>query len=251
MKYGGKAKAKLQMEDMSVGEVPFIDEKRGFFAIFDGHVDKNAAVKAKSIFPREFEKQIRKLKNEYKDVAEVFRHSFYQVDSQLSEYDFEGATATVAFVWKAGEDRYLQVANVGDSTAFLCRNGTAELLSRDHKVTGADEIARLKQGGFPYSEGQTRINGLAVSRALGDHFLKQNNLGVIVEPFISVPYKLTPTDSFIVLASDGLWDVMSGQEAVDMIKDIEAPDKMARKLVISALHSPKCTDNVTVIVITL
>jgi serine/threonine protein phosphatase PrpC len=253
IKYGGKGKAKLQMEDMSVVEVPFIEDKRGFFGVFDGHVDKNAAVRAKSVFPREFEKQIRKLKNlnDYKDLTETIRTTFYQVDSQLSEYEFEGTTASVVFVWKAGEDRYLQAGNVGDSTAFLCRNGMAEMITKDHKVTDADEIARLKQGGFSYTEGQTRINGLAVSRALGDHFLKQNNLGVIVEPYISPPYKLNPQDTFIIVASDGLWDAMSGQEAVDLVKDLDNPEKMARKLVLSALHSPKCTDNITVIVVTL
>jgi len=124
-------------------------------------------------------------------------------------------------------------------------------LSSDHKLTDPGEINRLKEGGFPYTEGQTRINGLAVSRALGDHFLKQNNLGVIVDPFVSEPFKLGASDSFIIIASDGLWDTMTGQEAVDLIKDLDSPEKMARKLVGSALHSSKCTDNITVIVINL
>ena len=48
------------------------------------------------------------------------------------------------------------------------------------------------------------MGGLAVSRALGDHFLKQEKLGVIAEPFVSQPIKLESTDSILIVASDGV-----------------------------------------------
>ena len=51
---------------------------------------------------------------------------------------------------------------------------------------------------------QTRINGLAVTRALGDHFAKENGSGMIAEPSLSPVYKLTPEDEYFMLASDGV-----------------------------------------------
>lgn len=51
---------------------------------------------------------------------------------------------------------------------------------------------------------QTRINGLAVSRAFGDHFIKNENLGVISEPYVSECIKLEPEDDILIIASDGV-----------------------------------------------
>lgn len=53
----------------------------------------------------------------------------------------------------------MQAANVGDSSAYLCRNGEAIPLTVDHKVTNLDEQERLKQSGVEVHEGMTRIHG--------------------------------------------------------------------------------------------
>eukprot|EP01103_Thecamoeba_quadrilineata_P015635 TRINITY_DN5001_c0_g1_i1.p1 TRINITY_DN5001_c0_g1~~TRINITY_DN5001_c0_g1_i1.p1 ORF type:complete len:463 (+),score=112.36 TRINITY_DN5001_c0_g1_i1:158-1546(+) len=246
----GKHKAKLQMEDVSFVDPNFMsDHKKALFCVYDGHVDKNAALAAKKLLPKELEKQLKG--KEGRCHREVLRQTFLSVDRQLAEFEFEGATATAALLWQFQDEKFLQVANVGDSTAFLCRNGKAVMISQDHKVTDLAEQQRMKDAGFSVSEGQTRINGLAVSRSLGDHFIKQNALGMIIEPYVHESIKLEPTDSFFIVASDGLWDVMSGQEAVDSIKDMDNGEKMAKRLVAGALSSPKCTDNITAIVVIL
>ena len=53
-------------------------------------------------------------------------------------------------------------------------------------------------------EGQSRINGLAVCRALGDHFVKQTSGGLTPEPFVSDAVQLNESDSKLIVASDGV-----------------------------------------------
>lgn len=69
------------------------------------------------------------------------------------------------------------------------------------QVTTASERARVLALGIELGEKATRIpGGLAVSRALGDHFLKSENSGLIADPFVSDLVHLTPADSHIILA---------------------------------------------------
>ena len=102
------------------------------------------------------------------------------------------------------------VANVGDSRAALVfRDGSARPLSRDHKPDLPAERARVEAtGGQVVFAGCWRVQGdLAVSRAFGDCHLKR--WGVIAAPEL-VTYVLdTNLHRWLVLASDGLWDVMS------------------------------------------
>jgi len=64
-------------------------------------------------------------------------------------------------------------------------------------------------------------------------------------------YELGVKDTHLILASDGLWDVMTGQHAFDLIKKIRSSTEAADKLLRTALASSKCRDNVTVIVVHL
>jgi len=88
---------------------------------------------------------------------------------------------------------------------FNSRDGEAIWLTRDHKVSDADEQERLKKlGPQAWHPGKSRINGLAVSRAMGDFFVKNEGLGLIGEPFVSQVYKIEPNDSILIVASDGV-----------------------------------------------
>eukprot|EP00011_Vannellida_sp_DIVA3-517-6-12_P004944 CAMPEP_0114636882 /NCGR_PEP_ID=MMETSP0168-20121206/17210_1 /TAXON_ID=95228 ORGANISM="Vannella sp., Strain DIVA3 517/6/12" /NCGR_SAMPLE_ID=MMETSP0168 /ASSEMBLY_ACC=CAM_ASM_000044 /LENGTH=815 /DNA_ID=CAMNT_0001848599 /DNA_START=271 /DNA_END=2718 /DNA_ORIENTATION=- len=247
---GGKGKPVYQMEDTHYTGHPFNgDAETALFGVFDGHVGKHAAEKAKVLFPEEFAKNLRGHEGET-DMAHVLRKTFLSTDAKMIEFDMEGATATGVYIWKVGGRRYLQAANVGDSNAFLCRNGKAIWLSVEHKVNDPAERERLLKAGMQLSEGQSRINGLAVSRALGDHFVKEH-YPVTAEPFISEPFVLEEGDDKLIVASDGLWDIVSGQEAMDIIKDMSDPTAMAAKLTETAVKSRLCNDNVTVIVVLL
>merc|ERR1711991_558664 len=109
------------------------------------------------------------------------------------------------------------LANCGDTRSVICRGGTAVDITRDQKATDPYEIARIvKAGGFVQNG---RVMGiLAVARAFGDATLKTANApkAVTVEPEIT-SFRPLPEDEFIIMATDGLWDVMSSQVAVDFV----------------------------------
>jgi len=171
--------------------------------------------------------------------------------------------------------RQLYTAHVGDSRAVLCRGGVGVRLTSlsDHRAGDQEEARQvMERGGMIINE---RVNGsLSVTRALGDRFLKAPFLegnAVSPVPHITV-VDLTPSDPFLVLACDGLWDVMTEQEAVNLVMEgwmktqssIMMDDGtvggqvhtstfceiMARMLVEEAL-SRGSTDNVTVQVVLL
>jgi serine/threonine protein phosphatase PrpC len=78
-------------------------------------------------------------------------------------------------------------------------------LTRDHKLAYEEERERMTRTGVDVNEGQTRIGGgIAITRALGDHFAKDNESGMIAVPYISEAIKLTPDDTHLILASDGV-----------------------------------------------
>eukprot|EP01119_Soliformovum_irregulare_P019921 TRINITY_DN639_c0_g1_i1.p1 TRINITY_DN639_c0_g1~~TRINITY_DN639_c0_g1_i1.p1 ORF type:complete len:845 (-),score=262.54 TRINITY_DN639_c0_g1_i1:37-2571(-) len=246
----GKEGTKKQMEDVNLVMCPFYDDvTKALFCVFDGHLGRNCAQDASLMFPQIFGKAMGQ--EERKDLGEVFKTSFSRVDSILSQHEYEGTTATTVFVWQVGDERYLQSANVGDSSSFLKRKDRVVMLSKDHKATDADEKARIRASGGQIADGATRLGGLAVSRALGDHFVKNEHLGLISEPHISPAIRLEPTDTHLIVASDGLWDVMTGEEAMDMIEDMQSGEAAAKKLIQAALAKPKCLDNITVMVVIL
>jgi serine/threonine protein phosphatase PrpC len=137
----------------------------------------------------------------------------------------------------------LVVANVGDSRAVLGRRDQGPLvLSDSHKPGDAVERARIEAAGgqvlsVTYTIGQgesvaatdrikrpgSNKGGLAVSRALGDSpYKQQTTLSTAEQLVVSVPsvktHMVTAGDDFLVLASDGVWDVMSNQEVIDLVK---------------------------------
>ena len=126
-----------------------------------------------------------------------------------------GSTCVVAVV--RGDK--LVVANAGDSRAVLSRRGVAVEMSRDHKPMDDDERARIvKAGGF-VQEG--RVNGsLALSRAIGDLEYKQGKSLPPQDQIVTaypelMEQTLREGDEFLVLACDGIWDVLSSQQCVD------------------------------------
>lgn len=124
-----------------------------------------------------------------------------------ASFSLTGSTATVAVV----TPRHIIVANCGDSRAVLYRRGRAIALSVDHKPDRADELARIEAaGGRVIFMNGARVQGiLAMSRAIGDKFLKPV---VISEPEITITRR-HPEDECLILASDGLWDVISNELA--------------------------------------
>ena len=144
------------------------------------------------------------------------------------------------------------VANVGDCRAVLCRKGEAIDMSRDHRPTYPSERMRVEELRGYVENGY--LNGvLSVSRALGDWDMKPRGSP---SPLIAEPefreLVLTEDDEFLIMGCDGIWDVMSSQQAVSIVRrglrwhsDL---DQCARDLVMEALRL-NTPDNLTVVVV--
>ncbi|KAI9209109.1 phosphatase 2C-like domain-containing protein [Polychytrium aggregatum] len=248
-------------------------EAQGWFAVFDGHAGKAAAEWCGNNLHETFAGILQS--QPARTVPELMNEAFVETDKQLGERKgmFSGCTAVVGFVrleddravdstpstnttpgqpadsLPVGETkpprrrRVLYTANVGDARAVLCRNGVAVRLSYDHKGSDQNEARRVVEtGGFVMNN---RVNGvLAVTRSLGDLAMKEWVLG---NPYTTETV-LDDDDTFLILACDGVWDVCTDQEAVDLIKDIAEPQQAAENLLDHAL-AQFSTDNLSVLVI--
>nr|CAB3265081.1 protein phosphatase 1G-like [Phallusia mammillata] len=132
-----------------------------------------------------------------------------------------GTTAVVALL----RENKLHVANAGDSRCVLCRkDGKAFDMSDDHKPEDEKELTRIQNAGGHVNP-QGRVNGgLNLSRAIGDHCYKTNKNLPLEEQMISAlpdirSVELKPGDEFMVLACDGIWNVLSSQEVVDFVRE--------------------------------
>ncbi|KAL5119611.1 mgpp2cl-1, protein phosphatase 2C-like protein 1 [Pleosporales sp. CAS-2024a] len=145
---------------------------------------------------------------------------------------------------EASRQRVLYTANVGDARIVLCRNGRALRLSYDHKGSDENEGRRVASAGGLILN--NRVNGvLAVTRALGDAYMKDLVTG---HPYTTETVIQADQDEFMILACDGLWDVCSDQEAVDLIRHVQDPQEASKKLVDYAL-ARFSTDNLSCMVV--
>ncbi|KAL2075451.1 hypothetical protein VTL71DRAFT_394 [Oculimacula yallundae] len=144
----------------------------------------------------------------------------------------------------ASRQRVLYTANVGDARIVLCRNGKALRLSYDHKGSDENEGKRVANAGGLILN--NRVNGvLAVTRALGDSYMKDLVTG---HPYTTETVIQPDLDEFIILACDGLWDVCSDQEAVDLVRNQQDPVAAAKQLCDHAL-ARFSTDNLSCMIV--
>ena len=153
-----------------------------------------------------------------------------------------GNTATVVFI----NNKLLYCANVGDSSCCLVSDKNAEFISIDDKITNKNEINRVKKCGAEIID--ERLNGvLAVTRGLGDFDMKKK--GLICEPHITkklIDHNL----KYCVIASDGVWDVLTPNDVFKVANELNDPSKIAKKLVDNSMEKGS-EDNISCIVIEL
>jgi len=219
--------------------------EHGYFAIYDGHGGRGAvdftAKTLHKVLAEEFEK------NPAVPPFDALRYAYLATDKQMNEaqIQFSGTTSISVLLLKRGNNRILYSANAGDARAVLNRDGKALRLSYDHKGSDEAETKRIVDaGGFVVLN---RVNGiLAVTRSLGDHAMKDYVIG---DPHLT-EVKLEPTDTHVIIACDGLWDVASDQEVVDLVIQETDAQKMSDKLLVHALKNGS-TDNISVMVVIL
>ncbi|KAL1459198.1 hypothetical protein WDU94_011205 [Cyamophila willieti] len=196
------------------------DPKAAFFAVYDGHGGSSIAEYAKN----HLHKHIVRRSEYERSIVEAMEDGFLDIDQTMKgkptlNGNECGSTAICILI----KNNLLYCANVGDSRAIACVNGVVHPLSQDHKPTNAKEKKRiLAAGGTVESK---RVNGmLALSRALGDYQFKKNeSLGPREQAVTALPdvieKKLTPDWEFLVIACDGIWEVMSNQEVASFVRD--------------------------------
>lgn len=256
---GGK---KLPMEDVCYYQWPLPGvEQFGLFGICDGHGGAEAAKAASKMLPEMITSILsisenRKRVLSHCDASDVLRNAFVQTESAM-HHQYEGCTATVLLVWTDDQEEFCaQCANVGDSACVMNTYGRQIKMTEDHRITAQSERIRLNETGEPLKDGETRLCGLNLARMLGDKFLKEQESRFSSEPYISqVVHIDKASNAFALLASDGLWDVISIKKAMQLVlqtRDRYATEKgnTAEKIansIVSEARSLRTKDNTSVI----
>ncbi|CAJ1925294.1 unnamed protein product [Sphenostylis stenocarpa] len=221
LRRGGK---RFAMEDVCFYQWPLPGlDQFGLFGVCDGHGGDGAAKSASKLFPEIIASILSdSLRRERVlslcDASDILRDAFSQTEAHMNHY-YEGCTATVLLVWTDGNDNFFaQCANVGDSTCIMSLNGKQIKMTEDHKIANYSERLRIEETGEPLKEGETRLYGINLARMLGDKFLKQQDSRFSSEPYISeVVHIDQASKAFAILASDGLWDVISVKKAIQLV----------------------------------
>ncbi|GAB4837057.1 hypothetical protein Ancab_039549 [Ancistrocladus abbreviatus] len=201
-----------------------------FFGVYDGHGGSQVANYCRdrihAALPEELETFKEGLINgTVKDDCQeqwrkAFINCFLKVDNEVGGKtghepvapETVGSTAVVAIICSS----HIIVANCGDSRAVLCRGKEAMALSVDHKPNREDEYARIEAAGGKVIQwnGHRVFGVLAMSRSIGDRYLKP---WIIPEPEVMFIPR-AKEDECLILASDGLWDVMTNEEVCEMAR---------------------------------
>ncbi|KAJ8545130.1 hypothetical protein K7X08_017713 [Anisodus acutangulus] len=232
-----------------------VDESKGllsqgaYYGVFDGH----SGVDAASFTQKNLLKFILEDSHFPSMVKKAVRNAFQKADNELADTKSldrtSGTTALIALIL----GRTMLIANAGDSRAVLGKRGRAVELSKDHKPNATSEKLRIEKLGGVIFDGY--LNGqLSVARALGDWHIKgaKGSTGPLSSEPEFEEVVLSEEDEFLIIGCDGLWDVMSSQYAVTIVrKELmlhSDPEKCSKFLVKEALKR-NCCDNLTVVVI--
>lgn len=198
--------------------------------------------------------EINKNSEKLQALKDLFLKAFKVMDRELRMHAnidcFCSGTTAVTLI-KQGQD--LIIGNVGDSRAILCTRDKKDSLIavqltvdlKPNLPAEAERIRKCKGRVFALQDEPevTRVwlpnndsPGLAMARAFGDFCLK--DFGLISVPDIFYR-RLTENDQFIVLATDGIWDVLTNKEVVDIVASAETRSLAARAVVESAVRAWK------------
>ncbi|KAL4160178.1 hypothetical protein PRNP1_000749 [Phytophthora ramorum] len=226
------------------------DEDTQFFGVYDGH----GGARASSLLALLFPLYMLAAPEYMSDLTAACRSASLAINDEILKRERDGhceGGATAVTLLIRGSRAVL--SNTGDCRAIMVskRDNVAQVtqLTTDHKASNDQEKQRIEeQGGMVlYVKGVARVNGrLAVTRAFGDAELSQV---VIADPEVTV-HELHREDEYIVMASDGLWDVLSNEQVASCIRNNPwlNVQEMANMLADRAVELGTL-DNVTVMVV--
>jgi serine/threonine protein phosphatase PrpC len=194
------------------------NEDTQFFGVYDGHGGARASSLLALLFPLYI-----LAAPEYKsDLTAACHSASMAINEEILRREKDGhceGGATAVTLLIRGKKAIL--SNTGDCRAVMVakRDKVAQVtqLTTDHKASNDQEKQRIEENGgmVLYVKGVARVNGrLAVARAFGDAELSQL---VIADPEVTV-HELHREDEYIVMASDGLWDVMTNEQVASCIR---------------------------------
>nr|CAB3473251.1 unnamed protein product [Digitaria exilis] len=182
------------------------------------------------------------------DVAFREELILHQKSKRIIRKDWHpGCTAVTALVVR----NKLFVANAGDCRAILSRAGKPFPMTKDHVASCLNERERVIKAGtevkWQIDTWRVGTAALQVTRSIGDDDLKP---AVTAQPEV-IETELSDDDEFLVMASDGLWDVVSNEDVLSIIKDtVKEPGMCSKRLATEAAERGS-KDNITVIVVFL
>ncbi|KAE8702361.1 putative protein phosphatase 2C 65 [Hibiscus syriacus] len=264
--YTRKGKKAINQDAMTVWE-NFTGEKNVFFCgVFDGHGPSGHKVArhvcdalplklSKMHQPQHRHRGCAKdseKDNCHKQWEADFIKAFEELDEDLiMEESLDSYCSGATAVTLVKQDHHLIISNLGDSRAILAtRDNRNQLipvqLTVDLKPSLQSEAERIKKHSGRVFAMEVEPNvpriwmpdqdcpGLAMSRAFGDFCLKDN--GLISTP--QVFYRtLTPKDEFVVMATDGVWDVLSNNEVIQIVSSVKRQSIAAKVLVYYAVQA--------------
>jgi serine/threonine protein phosphatase PrpC len=228
-----------------------------FIGLFDGHGGKKISSYLKENLPLYFLKKYHKnIYTKPSTATKIFNKFFDIVQNNLIAEHPQvikrcGSTACIGIHHKHKNQHKLWVLNVGDTRMVKCNKmNIAEQLSLDHKPNEPSEKLRITQLGGEVKKAPNddyRIGNLAVSRAFGD---------LDCVPYVThnpsiYYYNINQGDKFIILGCDGVWDVLSNQDAVDYVNSLLLNGSYRGNIAKDLAEYAYCnhsSDNITIIV---
>merc|ERR1719295_205302 len=183
----------------------------GFFGLYDGHGGRATV----DFLTCSLYLNLRHYLSLHKNISmsKALEDCYSITDKQIHRQRIYHSGATAVSMVIDRKNKYFTVANSGDTRAVLCRRGKAIRLTKDHKADDPEEAKLIRKRGGTVGR-LKRVNGLlAVTRAFGDHLLKPP---ITVHP-TTLTMDITEGDYFMVIACDGVWDVLKDDEVIQYV----------------------------------
>jgi serine/threonine protein phosphatase PrpC len=252
------------MEDKSKSIENFNNDKNQMvFEIFDGHGGDEISTYLQNNLAQIYKQNLLLNKgNIILSLKNAFRDADDEMRNQLN-IDGLGSTGTLVHIkWESENDLVVYSANVGDSRVSLISPEHIIRLSYDHRTTDEKERKRILESGLEIID--ERINGtLMLTRIFGNYEYKNineneedendadNNKGLICEPFISkINIDLNIENQFLILASDGIWDIITEEEIQQIIQKYQDTQQICSIAIKKCLRN-EAWDNMSIFAIKL
>ena len=235
------------MEDYTLIKHPFFSKGKNnlsLFAVFDGHGGAQIAEFLKNNFS---EHLLKTITSDYTlRFTEILKNAIITIDKNIENLENSqkcGSTGTFIIV----NNNNIYCANIGDSKCFYINDKEAIQLTEDHNCKNDKEVELLKSKGVMIF--RRRVFGsLFLTRSFGDMEFKKEGLTAI--PFITKINSDKSNVKYVIIASDGIWDVVDDKQLFTLSKELKngTSEEFCNNLVNYAMEKGS-NDNISCIII--